>query len=310
MTIIRFICLFILLFYLSFQQATAQGYQKQTEKVGGAYRPFDSPNDPTILDNAILSIIYRFEHKVTDNKDVRLNPDTMQLVSGPIFSIYFDRNNETRRKLFSDFHNKNDAPKGWASVSYPDFLEMATDDDNLFIPQKVGDTYELYKERDKNLITVMDFDDSSFMDNLYFFYEEHMRPIGWEIHEDTTSVLGYVCTKATCYFGGRSYTAWFTRDIPINDGPYKFYGLPGMIMKLEDSEGIFKFTAIGLEKTENTEIIIQDKSKYEEMTKNQYFEIKKRMQQNRTLFYRSGVLLHFSNKKDGIAYTPIEVLNN
>ena len=145
------------MFFLSLQQISAQEHHIQTEKIGGAYKPYDS-NDPTILDTAILSVIYQFEHKVTDNKDVRLNVDTMQLVSGPRFSIYFDRNNETRRKQFSSFHNKNEAPKGWASESYPDFIEMATDNDNLFIPQKAGDTYELYKERDKGHITVMDFD--------------------------------------------------------------------------------------------------------------------------------------------------------
>lgn len=72
-----------------------------------------------------------------------------------------------------------------------------------------------------------------------------MSPIGWEIQEDTMSVLGYTCTKATCDFGGRSYMAWFTQAIPINDGPYKFYGLPGMILKIEVSEKLFQFQAIG-----------------------------------------------------------------
>lgn len=32
--------------------------------------------------------------------------------------------------------------------------------------------------------------------------------------------------KATCDFAGRKWIAWFTTEIPIQDGPYKFYGLP------------------------------------------------------------------------------------
>lgn len=295
---------------LSVGNIGAQDNQDTITKVGGSFKPYTSNDEPIILDKAQLSVIYEFKHKVFNNKEVSFFVDTMQLVSGSQYSTYFDCNDLSRRKAFSTYFTKDEDPKAWMSVSYPEFIETAILDDNMFIPQKVGDTYELYKDRNKNLITVMDYDNSDFSEELFFYYEDQMPGIGWEIHEDTTSVLVYLCTKANCDYDGRSYTKWFTRDIPINDGPYKFYGLTGMIMKVEDSEGIFKFTAIGLEKTDNTEIIIQDKSKYEEMTKNQYFEIKKRMQQNRTLFYRSGVLLHFSNKKDGIVYTPIEVLNN
>lgn len=295
---------------LSVSSIIAQETKDTTTKVGGTFKPYTSNEEPIVLENAQLSVIYEFKHEVFNNKDVSFFVDTMQLVSGSQYSIYFDRNNSSRRKAFSDYFRKDDPPKVWIPESYPDFLEMATRDDNVFIPQKVGDTYELYKDRNKNYITVMDYDDSEFSDELFFYYEEQMSPIAWEVHEDTTSVLGYICNKATCDFEGRSYTAWFTLDIPINDGPYKFYGLPGMIMKVEDSEDIFHFTAIGLEKLDDTEIIIQSKDEFEKMTKSEYFKIKIRMQQNNTVFYRSGALLHFSNKKDGIVYTPIEITKN
>ena len=39
---------------------------------------------------------------------------------------------------------------------------------------------------------------------------------------------------ATTEFGGRKWTAWFSTDLPFQDGPYKFYGLPGLIVKIED----------------------------------------------------------------------------
>src|SRR5690606_34206944 len=130
-----------------------------------------------------------------------------------------------------------------------------------------------------------------------------------------------------CDSGGRIYTAWFTQDIPINEGPYKFYGLPGMILKIEDTEKLFQFEAIGLEKLENAEIVIDEKSRYlkctqeeystmkKEMhenlrklkcTKEEYSTTKKRMRENFTEFYREGMSLNYSYRKNGIEYIPIE----
>ena len=52
---------------------------------------------------------------------------------------------------------------------------------------------------------------------------------------------GYSAQKAVAEFGGRVWTAWFTKEIPLSDGPYKFSGLPGLIVKLEDDKGDYKF---------------------------------------------------------------------
>ncbi|SEQ20522.1 GLPGLI family protein [Epilithonimonas lactis] len=57
----------------------------------------------------------------------------------------------------------------------------------------------------------------------------------WEISSDKEKIGTYNVQKATIDYGGRSWTAWFTSEIPIQDGPYKFSGLPGLIIKLEDS---------------------------------------------------------------------------
>ncbi|MCZ4693658.1 GLPGLI family protein [Ancylomarina euxinus] len=61
--------------------------------------------------------------------------------------------------------------------------------------------------------------------------------LDWQLEEvRDTSILGYTCQKATCYFGGRNYEAWYTMEIPISDGPYKFNGLPGLIVRIADVE--------------------------------------------------------------------------
>jgi len=75
------------------------------------------------------------------------------------------------------------------------------------------------------------------------YYQED-RPLKWEISDITEKQNGYAAQKAVANFGGRVWTAWFTKEITISDGPYKFSGLPGLIVKLEDEKGDYKFDLV------------------------------------------------------------------
>ncbi len=72
----------------------------------------------------------------------------------------------------------------------------------------------------------------------------------WKILSDKQKIGEYNTQKAITNFGGREWTAWFSTDIPFQDGPYKFYGLPGLIVKLEDKTGSHVMTLVGNKKTE------------------------------------------------------------
>lgn len=82
-------------------------------------------------------------------------------------------------------------------------------------------------------------------------YEEPEYPLIWKITANAATVGGYNCQMATTSFAGRAYEAWFTREIPIGDGPYKFAGLPGLIVKVQDTKGNYVFELIGLTKSSN-----------------------------------------------------------
>jgi len=47
--------------------------------------------------------------------------------------------------------------------------------------------------------------------------------------------------KAIIDYGGRHWVAWFSPDIPIINGPYKFTGLPGLIIRIGDTKDQFSF---------------------------------------------------------------------
>lgn len=75
------------------------------------------------------------------------------------------------------------------------------------------------------------------------YYQED-RPVKWDVTNIVEKQNGYSAQKAVAEFGGRVWTAWFTKEIPFSDGPYKFSGLPGLIVKLEDDKGDYKFDLV------------------------------------------------------------------
>lgn len=73
-----------------------------------------------------------------------------------------------------------------------------------------------------------------------YTYEED-RTLEWKILPETMMIDQYKAQKASTTFAGRVWNAWFTMDIPFQDGPYKFSGLPGLVLKVEDEQGDYSF---------------------------------------------------------------------
>ena len=76
----------------------------------------------------------------------------------------------------------------------------------------------------------------------------------WELMEGDTTVCEYPCKKAQTTFRGRTWTVWYTLDLPYSDGPWKFCGLPGLVLHAYESEGYFRFNCIGIEEGDGHEI--------------------------------------------------------
>ena len=81
-------------------------------------------------------------------------------------------------------------------------------------------------------------------------YSEDLK-FDWKISNEKQKIGSYNTQKATTEFGGRKWTAWFTTDIPLQDGPYKFHGLPGLIVKIEDDAKNYSWELKGNKKVSN-----------------------------------------------------------
>ena len=77
----------------------------------------------------------------------------------------------------------------------------------------------------KNITTI----DHIYMQGMYE-YEESFNAFNWQITAETDTINNYVCQKAICDFGGRTWEAWFTSELPFSDGPYKFCNLLNIFM--------------------------------------------------------------------------------
>lgn len=112
-------------------------------------------------------------------------------------------------------------------------------------------------------------------DKSIYQYEEEIPNWQWHLFDETIEILDYPCKKATCFFRGRLWMAWFTERIPLNDGPWKFCGLPGLILKVEDEKGHYSFTCESVENATDVPIVTYDKFYYTPITREQmYRELK------------------------------------
>lgn len=76
----------------------------------------------------------------------------------------------------------------------------------------------------------------------------------WKISDEKDQISDINCGVAYTSFAGRKYKAWYAIDIPLSEGPYKFNGLPGLIIKIVDTKGYYNFELVS----------IKDRSMYNE----------------------------------------------
>jgi len=185
-----------------------------------------------VLDSAYL----KFTYKLTCIKDT-LNPkkttvtDMQVLLIGAKISKYFSQ-------YVFDYNKRIQKLLQEGARSIP------TNGD--------GFGYEVFKNYPPEKFTVTDLG-TSVRGN--YLYEEAIPDQNWKISMDSETILSYTCQKATTTFRGRDYTAWFTMGIPIGNGPWKFGGLPGIILKVSDLQQNYIFECIGIESLKKKEPI-------------------------------------------------------
>lgn len=119
---------------------------------------------------------------------------------------------------------------------------------------KIGnDTTYVYKDFQRNSM----LSEEKIFTKVFKVADE-LNVFSWKIEEDTLTILNHKCRKATTKFRGREFAAYFAEDIPVADGPGKFNGLPGLILKVNiiNSTAVFSVEAVEIRLDKPTKEIL------------------------------------------------------
>lgn len=113
---------------------------------------------------------------------------------------------------------------------------------------------------------------------IFSFEEPELK---WEILPDTKSIQGFTCRLArTTTETGDIFSAWYTEDLPIPDGPFRFKGLSGMVLEVYNKAKTIEISATTIQKSEEIIAPIPYLSIIKAKTKKQYLEARKNYTDN------------------------------
>lgn len=255
------------------------------------------------IDSTYMRVMYAFTQKNFTQESLSSRTDTMALDIGYKLSEFYDMTasakdslkyllfSSERLKSISVITKQETAEK---VLNTNKSLRINTINPNSYI------TFTTYKDRDKkNIYTI---DKTYDLPAKSVFLIEEINPQQWEIESDTCRIMNYLCHKATTQFRGRKYEVYFAPEIPVNEGPWKLYGLPGVILAAKTTDGYFSFQAIGIQVLHDKSINIPD-GMDSEICKNlkQYHQfVQSKAKKEQYLFENNGditIVEKFSSRK-------------
>jgi len=211
-----------------------------------------------VIDTVQLECIYNYVFQQDSLTQSSLTSLPMILQIGSKYSRFTGENTPAKDSIFDA--NKNASTQHTINQIMPLITSQ---------PGNILAKYSIYKNYPAKGTVEM----TSFLSREAMYRVVQTVKTEWSINSSAdTTILGYRCKKATTRFAGRDYTAWFTLDIPVSEGPYKFYGLPGLIVYIEDTQKQHRFELTGIQKPEHTKPVYYDIQPYITITPQNYIK--------------------------------------
>lgn len=185
--------------------------------------------------NCIYRAVYNFQEiytYISDTLDFKTRNDIINLELLPDQSFCY-----SKHTWFTDsLERQPNGDKVWMML-FKDYCSNPNKNTSSepSYPHK-RNTFQITKKYKEKEMSVIDF-----YDGQYYEYHESVPDFEWVITDSTKSINGYQCISAQCIAYGRNWTVWFCPDLPWTDGPWKFSGLPGLIVEAYDSHRFYNF---------------------------------------------------------------------
>ncbi len=196
----------------------------------------------TTADTALLRVKYKIIHMYDTTKPETPGEEVMQLYVGKNATEFSSYEFEVEYAKYHASRWENIGPDGviHRGANYPDNYERKS----KMIQYNFGNDGKGFSAY--NLVY-----------QLYFGYPFDLPKIKWDILEDTRIIQNMRCQKATAWVKGRLYEAWFAPELSFSAGPWKLYGLPGLIVEASDMKKQVQFRFVSLENVRAEHHLIQ-----------------------------------------------------
>lgn len=158
------------------------------------------------------------------------------------------------------------------TFSAKDSLETSREEKNDFNLEADDETgRQVYKNTATNQIVFRDFIplNGKFTPCIV---RETMNPLKWNFTSQTRKIGVYTCKLAEVSFRGRVYRVWFSNDLPVSHGPWKFHGLPGGVVEIRSADENIAFALQKVETVSSLPITIPTEGT--EVTMEEYVAVK------------------------------------
>ena len=185
------------------------------------------------------------------------------------------------------------------------FMNQVSKSSSIAMPNLMA-SYNIFKNYPRlGLMSFTDYDDHKFLK-----VEQPMQ-MDWKLDaQKDTVILGYTCQTAYIKYAGRDYIAWYCPQIPIADGPYKFNGLPGLILKIGDTKGQHIFTLASIQKLTYIQPITYILSSFVNITNEEYLKIMKSKMIRLFGIVQSGLITPMSEEAKARSMNGLRTKNN
>ncbi|MDE6669898.1 MAG: GLPGLI family protein [Muribaculaceae bacterium] len=142
-----------------------------------------------------------------------------------------------------------------------------------------------------------------------FKWDEPLIEINWEVTDSIKNILGYECFMAHTDFHGRKWTVWFTPEIPVNDGPWKLHGLPGLILEAVCEGGQYHFVADGVQYAKTPYYKIYSEDNWEIISGSDFWNLRRSCLDNPSRNMTSSANIIVYNGISYKKYLPKEIVD-